>query len=96
MSAMGGTMGEWTAEVAALLQVTDAVDEKAATDAILDMSRDVAHQVARPAAPFTAFLVGLAAGRASDPVTALPEIAAAVSARAQQFAESRGEAPQED
>jgi hypothetical protein len=33
-------------------------------DAVLDLTRDVAHGVARPAAPLTAYLVGLAAGRA--------------------------------
>ena len=33
-------------------------------DLLLDLTRDVAHGVARPAAPLTAFLVGLAAGRA--------------------------------
>jgi len=31
---------------------------------LLDLARDVAHGVARPAAPLTTFLVGLAAGRA--------------------------------
>jgi hypothetical protein len=33
-------------------------------DLLLDLTRDVAHGVARPAAPLTAFLVGLAAGKA--------------------------------
>ncbi|MDO5670265.1 MAG: DUF6457 domain-containing protein [Corynebacterium sp.] len=32
---------------------------------ILDLTRDVAHGPSRPAAPVTAFLVGLSAGRAS-------------------------------
>jgi hypothetical protein len=32
-------------------------------DLVLDLTRDVAHGVARPAAPLTAYLVGLAAGR---------------------------------
>jgi uncharacterized protein DUF6457 len=32
-------------------------------DLILDVTRDVAHGVARPAAPLTAYLMGLAAGR---------------------------------
>jgi hypothetical protein len=32
-------------------------------DLILDVARDVAHGVARPAAPLTAYLMGLAAGR---------------------------------
>lgn len=31
---------------------------------LLDVARDAAHNVARPAAPVTTFLVGLAAGRA--------------------------------
>jgi Domain of unknown function (DUF6457) len=33
-------------------------------DLLLDLTRDVAHTVTRPAAPLTAFLVGLAAGKA--------------------------------
>jgi len=32
--------------------------------AVLDLARDAAHGVARPAAPVTTYLVGLAAGRA--------------------------------
>ncbi|MGN6607917.1 MAG: DUF6457 domain-containing protein [Jatrophihabitans sp.] len=31
-------------------------------DLLLDLTRDVAHGVSRPAAPLTAFLVGLSAG----------------------------------
>lgn len=31
---------------------------------VLDLARDIAHGVARPAAPLSAFLVGLAAGKA--------------------------------
>lgn len=33
-------------------------------DGILDMAREIAHTVARPAVPLTAYLVGVAAGRA--------------------------------
>lgn len=33
---------------------------------ILDMARDVAHSVARPAAPLTAYIAGLAVGRGAD------------------------------
>jgi hypothetical protein len=49
----------WTAELAAELGV-----DPAAVDVtlLLDVARDAAHQVARPAAPVTTFLVGLAAG----------------------------------
>jgi hypothetical protein len=39
--------------------------DPAAADArtVLDLARDVAHQVERPAAPLTAFLLGLAVGQ---------------------------------
>ncbi|MGI8331938.1 DUF6457 domain-containing protein [Actinomadura scrupuli] len=36
-------------------------------DLVLDLARDVAHGVARPGAPLTAFLLGLAVGRGADP-----------------------------
>ncbi|BFU47956.1 DUF6457 domain-containing protein [Krasilnikovia sp. MM14-A1004] len=38
------------------------------TSAVLDVARDVAHQVLRPGAPVTAYLMGLAVGRGADPV----------------------------
>jgi hypothetical protein len=38
-------------------------------DLILDLARDVAHGVARPAAPLTAYLLGLAVGRGGNPET---------------------------
>ena len=46
--------------------------------AVLDLTADVAHGVSRPAAPVTAFLVGLAAGGAADPAAAVAEHTAAV------------------
>jgi len=51
----------WLADAADALGIDrDAVPR----DLLLDLTRDVAHGVARPAAPLTAFLVGLAAGKA--------------------------------
>ncbi|PWR07632.1 hypothetical protein DKT68_18495 [Micromonospora acroterricola] len=38
--------------------------------AVLDLARDVAHQVLRPGAPVTAYLLGLAVGRGADPADA--------------------------
>jgi hypothetical protein len=69
------TMDEWTAAVCADLGI-----EAGAADlrAVLDMTRDVAHGVARPAAPFTAYLVGVAVGHG----VALPDALAKVSALA--------------
>lgn len=40
------------------------LDADVPTDELLDLARVAAHNVARPAAPLTTFLAGLAAGRA--------------------------------
>jgi len=37
------------------------------TDLVLDLAREVAHNTARPAAPISTFLLGLAVGRGGDP-----------------------------
>ena len=34
---------------------------------VLDVARDVAHQVLRPGAPVTTYLMGVAVGRGADP-----------------------------
>ncbi|MFE9099276.1 DUF6457 domain-containing protein [Actinomadura geliboluensis] len=52
---------------------------------ILDLARDVAHGVARPGAPLTAYLLGLAVGRgapARDAAARLTEMAEAWGERA--------------
>src|SRR3954466_10084158 len=49
-------------------------------DLVLDLARDVAHGVARPGAPLTAYLLGLAVGRgipARDAAARLTELAEA-------------------
>jgi hypothetical protein len=53
------TLDNWTAAACADLGI-----DPAAVDLrqILDLARDAAHQVERPAAPVTAFLLGLAIG----------------------------------
>jgi hypothetical protein len=56
------TMSDWIAAVCAELDL-DLTDQARTTNEVLDLTADVAHGVARPAAPVTAFLVGLAAGR---------------------------------
>lgn len=53
------TIDSWTAAVCADLGIDpELVDIRQ----ILDLARDVAHQVDRPAAPVTAYLLGLAVG----------------------------------
>jgi hypothetical protein len=60
------TLGEWTDELCAALGIEVEVE----IDAILDLARDAAHLIDRPAAPITTFLVGYAAaargGKPSD------------------------------
>ncbi len=63
------TLDSWTAAVCAEFGIdVAAVDVRQ----VLDLARDVAHQVDRPAAPVTAFLAGLAvgAGASADDVVA--------------------------
>jgi len=69
------TLDEWTAQVSAALGLdSHALDR----DVVLDLTKDVAHGVARPAAPLTAYLLGVAVGRAGD--AELPALAAKVRA----------------
>lgn len=58
----GTVLDEWTAAVKAELGIDLDVD----TAALLDLARDAAHGVARPAAPLTTFLVGYAAAARGD------------------------------
>jgi hypothetical protein len=41
---------------------------------VLDVARDVAHNVVRPGAPLTAYLMGLAVGRGADPAAAAARV----------------------
>lgn len=66
---------------AALRERFGLADADVPVAAVLDLTRDVANAVARPAAPLGAFVAGLVAGRAgTDPaevLAALREVAAA-------------------
>ncbi|WP_137988294.1 DUF6457 domain-containing protein [Streptomyces vilmorinianum] len=56
----GNVLDEWITAVKAELGIEIDVD----TGVLLDLARDAAHGVARPAAPLTTFLVGYAAAKA--------------------------------
>ena len=62
------TMERWTSAVCDDLGLDPG---SADVKTVLDVARDVAHEVARPAAPLTAFLLGMAVGRGQ----ALPDAA---------------------
>lgn len=63
------TLTEWARACSDELGL-DLTTEKADVDRILDLARDAAHQVARPAAPVTTYLLGIAVGQGADPVDA--------------------------
>ena len=56
---MTDPLSAWVSELAEALGIDPAVVDRTL---ILDVARDAAHGVARPAAPLTTFLVGYAAG----------------------------------
>jgi hypothetical protein len=56
-------MDEWVAAATAALGIERAVD----VDLILDVAREAAHGVARPAAPVTTFLLGCAVAAGQSP-----------------------------
>jgi hypothetical protein len=67
------TLDEWLAEAASSLDLDPgAVDKRL----VLDLARDVAHAVERPAAPLTAYLLGVAVGRGADPAAAALTVSA--------------------
>ncbi|SHL20688.1 hypothetical protein SAMN05443637_1217 [Pseudonocardia thermophila] len=71
---------DWVTSVAAELGIEDAVDPDSIVDTVLDMTADVAQTVSRPSAPVTAYLLGIAAGRSTDPKAAARELATKVTA----------------
>ncbi|HMC68093.1 MAG TPA: DUF6457 domain-containing protein [Mycobacteriales bacterium] len=81
-------MDEWTHTVCRALGVDETTFER---DLILDLTKEVAHNVARPAAPLTAFLVGLAAGQAGGGQGAVRELVEKVAALAGGYTAPDGE-----
>jgi hypothetical protein len=77
------TLEEWTSRACGELGLDPAALE---ADTVLDLARDVAHGVARPAAPLTAYLLGVAVGRGRP----LPETAARLRELAESFQATAG------
>ncbi|KQX62345.1 NTP transferase domain-containing protein [Streptomyces sp. Root1310] len=76
-------LDEWISAVKDELGIDLDVD----TGALLDLARDAAHGVARPAAPLTTFLVGYAAAQAQGGPEAVAEAARKAAALALRWAE---------
>ncbi|MEV5660670.1 NTP transferase domain-containing protein [Streptomyces flaveolus] len=79
----GHVLDEWISAAKDELGIDLDVD----TRVLLDLARDAAHGVARPAAPLTTFLVGYAAARAGGGPEAVAEAARKAAALAQRWAE---------
>ena len=73
------TLDEWLSEAASSLGLDPATVDKRL---VLDLARDVAHAVERPAAPLTAYLLGVAVGRGADPAAAAEALSALAGTRA--------------
>ncbi|MGA5549472.1 NTP transferase domain-containing protein [Streptomyces pseudogriseolus] len=79
----GHVLDEWISAVKDELGIDLDVD----TGVLLDLARDAAHGVARPAAPLTTFLVGFAAARAGGDADAVAEATRKAVALARRWAE---------
>jgi hypothetical protein len=79
-------LDDWTAAVRAALDLDPhgpgpaGSPSSAESRLVLDLARDVAHGVLRPAAPLTAYLLGIAVGRGADPATAAAQVSALAAA----------------
>jgi hypothetical protein len=71
-------LDDWTDTLARELGVEVAVD----ITTLLEVARDAAHNVLRPAAPITTFLVGYAAAQRGGSATDIADASAAASALA--------------
>ena len=74
------SLEEWTETLVHSLGLPDDLASLQVRQQVLDLARDAAHGVARPAAPITTFLAGVAAGRAGSGVGDLTVAAEAIRA----------------
>lgn len=69
------TLQEWTSALQEALGTDTEVD----VDLVLDLARDAAHSVARPAAPLTTFLLGYAAALRGGTPADVADVAAIIT-----------------
>ncbi|MEV1331674.1 DUF6457 domain-containing protein [Micromonospora costi] len=66
-------MDDWVTAACAELGLDPA---EVPVPAVLGLAKDVAHQVLRPGAPVSAYLLGVAVGRGADPAAAAARLGA--------------------
>jgi hypothetical protein len=75
------TLDDWIADAAEALSLPPASIPADLRDQLLDLTRDVAHNVARIAGPLTCYLAGLAVANGAPPSTAVSTLTALVAGR---------------
>lgn len=75
------TLDEWIADAARALSLPAAPLPVDLRDDLLDLTKDVAHGVARVAAPLTCYLLGLAIAGGMAPSSAVDTLRALLAAR---------------
>ena len=83
---------DWIDELCDVLDIEVEVDEAL----ILDLAKDAAHQVERPAAPISTFLLGYAAASSDGDPDELERLAGLASGLAQRWEKSADELEHED
>lgn len=77
------TLAEWIGTLSDSIGVEFTIDEES-MHIVLDLARDAAHEILRPAAPLTTFLIGVAVGQGAS--------LGAVAARATELTQALGTA----
>ncbi len=75
------TLDDWLDEAGTTLGLTAGSIPVALRNELLDLTRDVAHGVARIAGPLTCYLVGVAVGAGATPTEAVAAVAALAGGR---------------
>jgi hypothetical protein len=78
---------EWTNAACRMLKIDPEVLD---THLLLELTKEVAHEVARPAAPITTFLAGLAAGQAGGDGPAIRQAVQKMTALVEQWPDRPG------
>ena len=68
------TLDDWLTQASNALDLPPDSISAELRDELLDVTRDVAHGVARIAGPLTCYLVGIAVGRGQAPLAALASL----------------------
>jgi len=83
---------DWIDELCDVLDIETEVDEAL----VLDLARDAAHLVERPAAPISTYLLGYAAGQAEGDQAQVERLAGLATGLAQRWDKSPEELAHED